>query len=152
MKYLIMICMSFLGTAAFSIIFHTKKQHILLASIGGTLTCAVYALFDSLGAPLFLSNLPASLFAVVFASVVAKVLKTPSTILVALCIIPLVPGSSLFYTMSNLIVWDEAQFFFYSRNTLSTALGIAGGIALESTVGNVLDHLRKRIRIDTPEK
>ena len=67
MKYLIMILMSFVGTAAFAIIFKTKKQHILIASIGGTLTCAIYALFDALGAPLFLSNFPASLFAVVFA-------------------------------------------------------------------------------------
>ena len=146
MKYLIMILMSFVGTAAFAIIFKTKKQHILIASIGGTLTCAIYALFDALGAPLFLSNFPASLFAVVFASVLAKILKTPSTILVALCIIPLVPGSSLFYTMSNFIVWDQAQFVFHAQNTLQTALGIAGGIVLESTIGNVLTHLRKHLK------
>lgn len=152
MEYLEMILTSLLGTIGFAIIFRVKGAHIAWASIGGALTCAVYVLFDFLGAALFLSNFLASLFAVIFASVMAKFLKTPSTILVSLCIIPLVPGSSLFYTMSNLIVWDEAQFLFYAGRTLQTALGIAGGIVLESTVGNVLSHLRKRIKINNSEK
>ena len=144
MKYLIMILTSFVGTSAFAIIFRTKKQHILIASVGGALTCAVYALFDSLGAPLFLSNFPASLFAVIFSGVMAKALKTPSTSLVSLCIIPLVPGSSLFYTMSNFIVWNQPQFTLHAQNTLQTALGIAGGIVLESAVVHLLGHIKKK--------
>lgn len=144
MEYLEMILTSLLGTLGFAIIFRIKGAHIAWASIGGALTCAVYVLFDFLGAALFLSNFLASLFAVIFASVMAKFLKTPSTILVSLCIIPLVPGSSLFYTMSNLIVWNEAQFFLYAKNTLHIALGIAGGIVLESAVVHLLGLIKRK--------
>lgn len=144
MNYLIMILMSLLGTAGFAILFRIKWQHIAWAALGGALTCAVYALFDALGAALFLSNFLASLFAVLFSGVMSRILKTPSTHLVSLCIIPLVPGSALFYTMSNLLVWNEAQFFMYAKNTLHIALGIAGGIVLESAVIHLLGHVKRK--------
>lgn len=144
MQYFILILTSLLGTAGFAIIFRIKASHVVPASIGGALTCAVYVLFDALGAALFLSNFLASLFAVLYAAIMSKLLKTPSTIFVALCIIPLVPGSSLFYSMSNLIVWNQAQFQHFATNTLHIALGIAGGIVLESAVVHLLGHIKKR--------
>ena len=144
MEYFKMILTALLGTVGFAIIFRLRGSHIAAASLGGALTFIVYAIFDSLGANLFVSNFIASLFAVLFAGVMARVLKTPSTILVSLCIIPLVPGSSLFYTMSNLIVWNQANFSVSAQNTLQVALGIAGGIVLESAVVHLLSHIRKK--------
>ena len=144
MQYLEMILMSLVGTAGFAIIFRIKGSHIGAAAIGGALTCAVYALFDFMGAELFLSNFLASLFAVVFSGIMAKLLKSPSTIFVSLCIIPIVPGSSLFYTMSNLIVWNETPFRQHATNTLHIALGIASGIVLESAVVHLLGLIKKK--------
>lgn len=147
MEYFVMILMSLIGTAGFAIIFRIKGAHVVPAALGGALTCAVYALFDYLGAALFLSNFLASLFAVLYSGILSKLLKTPSTIFVALCIIPLVPGSSLFYTMSNLIVWDAQAFWQYATDTLHIALGIASGIVLESAVVHLLGHIKKRSNI-----
>ncbi len=141
MDYLEMILTSLIGTAGFAIIFRLKPTHILPAALGGALTCAAYALFDSMGAALFLSNFLASLFGVLYSCIMAKLLKTPSTIFVALCIIPLVPGSSLFYTMSHLLVWSQSEFMQSAGNALQIALGIAGGIVLESAVVHFLGHL-----------
>ena len=134
MQALIMILTSFIATAGFALAFHIKAKHLLWAAIGGTLTCAVYVALDMSGASLFLSNFLASLFSVFYAGVLARVLKTPATIFVAACIIPLAPGGSLFYTMNNLIMWDQEAFLMHGTNTLLVALGIAGGIVVESAI------------------
>ena len=149
MEILKMLITAFLGTAGFSIIFRVKLPHILPAAIGGTLTCGVYLLFDEMGCAPFLSNFLASLAAVLYAGILAQILKTPSTIFVALCIIPLVPGSGLFYSMRYLIVWDKELFFTHGPNALQIALGIAGGIVLESAVVHLLGLIRRRARVES---
>lgn len=135
---LIMIITSFVATMGFALAFRIKPGHLLWATVGGTLTCAIYVVFDSLGASLFLSNFIASLCSVLYASVLARVLKTPATIFVSACIIPLAPGGSLFYTMNNLIMWNKDNFLLHGSNTLKVALGIAGGIVVESAIAYLI--------------
>lgn len=143
-----MVITSFIATAGFALAFHIKAKHLLWAAIGGALTCAVYVSFDAVGASLFLSNFAASLCSVLYASILARLLKTPATIFVSACIIPLAPGGSLFYTMNNLIMWDEQAFFMHGTNTLLIALGIAGGIVVESAtvylIGKAVAANKKR--------
>lgn len=149
MQALIMIFTSFIATAGFAMAFHIKAKHLLWAAIGGTLTCAVYVAFDMAGASLFLSNFVASLCSVLYASILARTLKTPTTIFVSACIIPLAPGGSLFYTMNNLIMWNRDAFLMHGTNTLLVALGIAGGIVVESAtvylIGKAVAAHKKRI-------
>lgn len=149
MQALIMIITSFIATAGFALAFHIKARHLIWAAIGGALTCAVYVAFDMSGASLFLSNFVASLFSVFYAGVLARILKTPATIFVSACIIPLAPGGSLFYTMNNLIMWDQEAFLMHGANTLLVALGIAGGIVVESAIvyliGKAVAANKKRI-------
>jgi uncharacterized membrane protein YjjB (DUF3815 family) len=138
MQALIMILTSLIATAGFALAFHIKPKHLLWASLGGAVTCAIYVLFDSLGASLFVSNFVASLCSVLYSSILARVLKTPATIFVSACVIPLAPGGSLFYTMSNLIMWDREAFLMHGTNTLLVALGIAGGVLVESAAAYLI--------------
>lgn len=147
-EVLIMILTAFIATAGFAVLFHIKTKHLIWAAVGGALTCAVYVAFDMCGASLFLSNFIASLCSVLYASILARVLKTPATIFVSACIIPLAPGGSLFYTMNNLIMWNKEAFLYHGTNTLHVALGIAGGIVVESAtaylIGKAVAAHRKR--------
>lgn len=146
---LIMILTSFIATAGFALVFHIKAKHLIWAAVGGALTCAVYVALDMSGASLFLSNFVASLCSVLYASILARALKTPATIFVSACIIPLAPGGSLFYTMNNLIMWNKDAFLLHGANTLLVALGIAGGIVVESAtvylIGKAVAANKKRI-------
>lgn len=138
MQEFIMILTSLIATTGFALAFHIQAKHIAWAALGGAVTCAVYVLFDGLGASLFLSNFVASLCSVLYSSILARTLKTPATIFVSACIIPLAPGGSLFYTMSNLIMWDQEAFLMHGTNTLLVALGIAGGIVVESATAYLI--------------
>ena len=127
-----------LGAAGFAVIFNIKPGHIPFAAIGGTIATLVFVLIDCLGINLFISNFFATLVCVIYANVFARLLKTPSIVFITAAIIPLVPGGSLFYTMSNLIRGESLAAKTYGLNTLQVALGIAGGIVIESLIVSVM--------------
>lgn len=143
---LMLIFVGMVSTVGFAMLFHIKASHIPFAAIGGALSSAIYIILDDFGVSLFLSNFIASLASVIYSGIMARVLKTPTTIFVALCIIPLVPGGSLFYTMSNLIMWNQAEFFHYGLNTILIALGIAGGIVVESATVHLMGRAITKAR------
>lgn len=144
MEELKLILTAAIGTAGFSLLFQIKPMHIPSATFGGALTCAIWLLLDRLGAALFLSNLIAALASVIYANILARILKTPASVFITACMIPLVPGGMLFNTMNCLILQDLTGFLLYGKNTLVTALGIAGGIAVESSATNVLGKVFHR--------
>ncbi|MBQ7292446.1 MAG: threonine/serine exporter family protein [Clostridia bacterium] len=127
-----------LGAAGFAVLFGIKLKHVPVAAVGGLIATAVYVFMDLWGANLFLSNFLATIVCVIYANIFARVLKTPSIVFITASIIPLVPGGSLFYTMSNIILGDGLAAKTYGLNTLQVALGIAGGIVIESLVVSVM--------------
>ena len=130
-----------LGTLGFAFFFNIKPKHVPFAAIGGTIATLVYVLIDMAGLNLFISNFVATLVCVVYSTVMARVLKTPSMVFITASIIPLVPGGALFYTMSNLILGNSATAKVYGLNTLQIALGIAGGIVVESLIVSIMTKI-----------
>ncbi len=130
-----------LGALGFAFFFNIKPKHVPFAAIGGAIATLVYALIDMAGINLFVSNFAATLVCVVYSTAMARVLKTPSMVFITAGIIPLVPGGSLFYTMSNLILGDSAAAKLYGLNTLQVALGIAGGIVIESLIVSIMSKI-----------
>lgn len=137
-----------LGTAGFAILFSIRPRHVPFAIIGGAIATLVYVLVDIAVENAFVSNFVATLVCVVYANIFARLLKTPSIVFITASVIPLVPGGSLFYTMSNLILGNLSAAKMYGLNTLKVALGIAGGIVVESLVVSVMmkiSHMPKTV-------
>ena len=118
-----------LGALGFSLVFGLHKRHLLLASLGGLLTWGVYLLIYHFLPNLFFANLMASVFAVSAAEVLARWRKCPATLFLVPSIIPLVPGSSLYYTMSCAVQRDVARMNEYGNQLLTAAFAIAAGIS-----------------------
>ena len=139
-----------IGSAGFAVLFGIKPKHVGFAAIGGAIATLVYVLLDVAGVNLFVSNFFATLVCVIYANIFARLLKTPSLVFITASIIPLVPGGSLFYTMSNLIIGDSSLAKVYGLNTLQVALGIAGGIVIESLIVTVMEKFsRAKKQTDT---
>jgi uncharacterized membrane protein YjjB (DUF3815 family) len=141
MEILKLVITGTLGAAGFAVLFSIKRIHIPFAAIGGALSTLVYAILTAAGIGLFVSNFVASLACVIYSAVMARVLKTPSMVLISASVIPLAPGGSLFYTMSNIILGNYAAATIYGMNTLKVALGIAGGIAVESLIVGIINKI-----------
>lgn len=121
---------AFLGSIGFSLLFGMRGKHLIPASLGGVLVWGLYILFSMLihdeG---FMACLIAAAAAVIYAEALAHLRKCPATIFVIPAIIPLVPGSGLYYTMANAVRGNIADAKLYGSQTLETALAIAAGIS-----------------------
>ncbi len=140
---------AFLTTAGFSVIFGIRRpKRLLLASLGGLLTQAVFMLLSFFGMNAVAALLIAAVSGAIYAQIMARVTHAPATFFSLLSIIPLVPGSSLYYTMSWALRGNFERFTARGLNTLLSALAIAFGLmAILVLTGGVTAMLRKmRIR------
>ena len=134
----------FVGSYGFSILFNIHGKWMVLCVLGGTATWMIYLLCQALGLDVYTMNLYATLFAALYAEVMARVRRCPVTPYLVLAIFPLLPGAGVYYTMS---LGLQGEMLDALRKGLETA-GIAGslavGILLVSTVFRVLTAFLSR--------
>lgn len=132
-----------LGTLGFCLVLNVRKEHWLPSVLNGAAAWAVYLLLQYAGLHVFLCAFGGALVAAAAAEVLAHVRKAPSIIFCLTGIVPLVPGSSLYYMMEAFVrsdyetVGDKAFFLLW------TMLGIAAGCALIIAVMDIYRNTRQ---------
>ena len=134
-----------LGALGFSLLFNVRKELLGAAAFGGFLDWGVYMLAEwFFGGGVFLPSVVAAAFASLYAEAMARVEKAPATVFYIPALIPLIPGGSLYYTMSYAVIrqWDMVKS--YGASTAYCALGIAVGMSLVLSVDFTSRKLRGR--------
>ena len=83
------------GTLGFSILFKSNKSRVLCCTVGGALVVLVYAGCVKFTDNLFIQNFIPSLCATVYAEIMARIMKAPTTPILACSVIALIPGGRL---------------------------------------------------------
>lgn len=143
MEELFLVLIGALATASFAVLFQMRPKFLPMAFIGGGLTFGTFILLDYFGLSLFVSNFAAAFVSVIFANVMSRVLKVPATVFITCCIMSLVPGGALFSTLKNVILGSNTLALQDGKKALEIALGIAGGIAVETSVWHLNDKIKK---------
>ena len=118
------------GGLGFGLLFGMPTRHLLPSALGGVMAWAIYLGMVKLTGIEFLACLVAAAAAVVYAEALARLRKTPATQFIMGGIVPLVPGSSLYNTMSCAVRGEMEAARQYGSATLVYALAIAAGISL----------------------
>ena len=126
-----MACM--VGCLGFSILFNIHGPGGLLCTLGGVLTWATYMIVIALDGSDILGYLWATIFASVYSEVMARIRKYPAISYLVVSIFPLIPGASVYYTMTHAVKGDMASFADMGMRTIAIAGAIAVGILLVST-------------------
>lgn len=134
MTYAIQILAAFFGSMGFSLIYNTRRTKMLISALGGAIGWGVYLLVTNFVA----DNVPLAYFIAamcitVYAEIFARIKKTPTTTFLVVGIIPMIPGSALYYTMNYAFQNDLQSFFDTGVYTLKAALSLAVGIIVVST-------------------
>ncbi len=90
-----------IGSVAFGLLFHMKTKYLPLATAGGFLSWLVFLFGKNLWGSVFLPALLAGFIADVYAEILARICKGTSTSFFVTSVIPLIPGSTLYYCMSS---------------------------------------------------
>ncbi len=134
-EYLIMLITAAVATLGFSILFYVHPRRLVVATLGGVLTCGVYILVGHFVAGEFIPNLAAAFFGAAYSEACARITRVPVPVYMIPCVVPLVPGSGLYATMFALVSGSYREAASVGLTTLQVALGIAGGIIAASVVG-----------------
>ena len=143
---LIQILAGFVGTIGFAIILNIRGRRLIFTAIGGL---AAWSLFLLLGC--FIPGEPVRYFIValvisLYSEVMAVILKTPTTTFITTALISLVPGGSLYYTMSHALMGNYTDFFTKGIYTLKLASALALGIIVAITVARTVRRLISKKR------
>ena len=133
-----------LGSLGFSIKFHMQGVKLLFAALGGLFSWGIYLLAHYLSDSLFTASMLSSCFAAAYAEILARILRTPATLFIVPSIIPIVPGGSLYYAMYNAVMGNTNALSRYGFETVSVALGLAVGLAVVTSICNILYLLHRR--------
>ncbi len=124
---------SFVACLGFVIIFNIHGYGNMLCALGSSLTWAAYCICSAGGMNYFACCLIGTMVSAAFAEVVARVRKYPAISYLIISVLPLIPGSSIYYTALEAMKGNMSGFVFYGTETLGTAGAMAVGILLVST-------------------
>lgn len=135
-----------LGSVGFAVLFCVRIKYLPVAALGGGLTYGVYALCNAFGASLFLAAFFAAVFAASFGELCAVWCKAPTVLFVSPFTISIVPGGSLYYTMSALLASNGASLASNFSSTLLISAGLAAGTMFVTVfVSGVKGRTSKRL-------
>ena len=151
LNLILQISISFIASAAFSIIFHSPKEHIIPAGLTGGFGWLIYLILTQNG----LSVITASFFATVGLTALSRIFsflrKAPVTIFLITGIFPLVPGIGIYLTGYNLFMGDKNATLSNGVQTIEIAIAMALGVGLVLSLPQMLFSF-KRLKKTPKEK
>lgn len=146
MNVILQLITAFTGSLGFALLFNVRGRKLLPAGLGGLLTWGICLLAGLVIASDAWCYFLASVLLTVYAEIMARVLKSPATVFLTGGFIPLIPGSSLYTTMSCAIRSDWTGFCRQGLHTLILALAIALGILFTMSLLEAGKQLVRRHR------
>lgn len=141
---LIMIISGFIGSLGFALLFNIRGKRFIATGFGGLLATVLYVLFDKLIQTEAITYFLVAVIIAIYAEIMARILKTPSTTFITTSLVPLIPGSSLYYTMTYALESDIENFLNKGIYTLSLASSLALGIIIIAAFTKIVYKLKSR--------
>ncbi len=138
MNEVLQIIAAFVGTMGFAVMFNIRGIRLLVASIGGLLSWGIFLLFCALNISEPVGYFLVAVIIMLYSEIMARVLKTPTTTFITTSLIPLIPGSSLYYTMTSAFSADTQDFLSKGLSTLKLASALALGIIVASALAKMI--------------
>lgn len=129
---IIQVLSAFIGTFGFSVLFNVRGKRLFFASLGGLIAWLFFVIFKIFIPSEVTIYFIVALIASLYAEIMARLLKTPTTTFIITALIPLIPGSSLYYTMSYAFQSDLEKFMNKGIYTLELASSLALGVIIAS--------------------
>lgn len=121
------------GCLGFSFLFNVRGKGLILCMVGAVLCWGVYCLVLLAGGDDNSAMLFGSIFSAIYAEIMARVRKCPAIGFLIMALLPLIPGSSLYYTMNYAVRGEMALFGTKGLSTIVLAGLMAAGVLLVST-------------------
>ena len=130
---LIELAAALFGTLGFALLFNVRGKKLFFATLGGLFSWTLFLFLGFLFENEVLRYFLVSMLVSVYGEVMARALKTPTTVFSVVCLVPLVPGSGLYYTMTNAFSGNLDAFIGKASATLYLAAALSFGVVIVNT-------------------
>ncbi|MDZ4181461.1 MAG: threonine/serine exporter family protein [Candidatus Cloacimonadaceae bacterium] len=141
---LLQFCWAFLSILGFSIRVNLKGIKLIFIGLGAGLTWASYLVILFYTNSLLFSVFASTILVCSYSEIIARKFKVPVSVFVTCVIIPLVPGSNLYYGMRAYVGGDISEAALQIAKALMIAGTIAMAIAVVSSVTNLIYRMLNR--------
>jgi uncharacterized membrane protein YjjB (DUF3815 family) len=148
MAFLLPSIYAFGASLAFAIVFNIRKDKLLLSALGGAIGQLTFILFQLVIPNDITLYLLSTIAISLYAEILARVTKSPTTIYLIVALIPLVPGGGVYYTMLHFIKGEIDLGIITGLHTL----GISGALAMGIVITSSSVTLLRKIIITTQKK
>ena len=133
------------ASLGFSLLFNTRGKKLIFSALGGGLSWTLFLLLSYL-----IKNEAACYFVVavagsLYAEIMARLLRSPATVFITISMIPLVPGASLYYTMSHALNGNFESFADKGLATVALAAAIAIGVIVSTVIMRIYIKIKALI-------
>ena len=140
---ILQIITAFIGSLGFALLYNIRGKKLIIAAIGGLISWGLFIVFGWFIADEAIRYFIVALLLSLYAEIMARILKTPTTTFIITSLIPLIPGSSLYYTMAYAFRSDSQNFIINGLNTLRLAGALALGIIFATALSGILNKASK---------
>ena len=130
----------------FGVLFQIRGKRLVAVAAGGGLSWVLYLLLVLAIHDEAVTYFVVALSISLYAEGMARLLKSPAIVFLAPSLIPLVPGASLYYTMSHAFDGNLLQFAEKGLHTVSLAAALALGVILSAIILKLYVELAAKIR------
>ena len=141
-EYVMELATAFLGSLGFALLFHVRREKLLLASLGGLLAWVVYLLAGCWSGQDVVRYFVSAVVLTVYGETMARVVKCPATLFIITAAVPLIPGGSLYHTMKFFMEGNFTACSIQGLNTVLLAVSIAVGILFPTSVFQLYQKIR----------
>ncbi|MGE4283893.1 MAG: threonine/serine exporter family protein [Clostridia bacterium] len=125
---------AYFATLFFAVVFNAPKKSIFITGINGCIGWLIYSYFYNTYHSPILGSFLGALAVGILSEYLARYFKMPATIFLTSGIIPLVPGTGLYYTMLRLVLDQYSDAAHMAIETIFIAGSIAAAIAISSSL------------------
>ena len=138
---MIQVLSGLIGSVCFAILFNIRGGRLFIAGLGGGISWLLFLLLSRYIQSEAVNYFIVSFAASVYAEIMARLLKTPTTTFVTVSLIPLIPGASLYYTMAHAFQGEFEIFIGKALATLQLAAALALGIIVSTTLSKIINQI-----------
>lgn len=132
-----------IGTLGFCYILNAPKNKIAWILIGSLISGSIYELMQHFHFSIFISTAVASTLLCLYCEAIARIIKTPSTVILLPSTIPLLPGGALYYAMNSFVNGSFKEFKQYAFETIGIGFGIAIGVIITTIIMRLIFNRHK---------
>lgn len=141
-EMIIRICAAFAASIWFGIRFNVRLKFLLWAGLAGALSCSLFFFLGQYQPSPIIRNFYVAVVCAFYAEMMAWWKKVPSTVFLLPSVLPLMPGGSLYTSMSCAVHNDWGAFTAHITHTLLIASAAAAGIVWGMTLVSVWRKFR----------